>query len=177
MIWHLTVQLALYLLVLPIFGMIGYRRGWRRELFLVPFVLAAVLFLYLNEGKNLAQFLTQLLFDKQAGDVSSRTVFIVTLFALAVIVGLGYIIGGRMFPKPATPQDRVLGIIPASITGFLVMYYITTTLFPATQSAVIGQGLIEVDQIHIGYYILVLFIILAIVLVVRLVAASAGKKK
>ncbi|MBA2285061.1 MAG: CvpA family protein [Ktedonobacteraceae bacterium] len=177
MIWHLTIQLALYLFILPIFAMFGYQRGWRREVFLWPFVGLAAFFLYLNLGKNLAQFVLQLILDRPVTDPSEKTLLIFTILGMVVILGTGYLLGNRMFPKPGAGQDRVLGMFAALPTGFLAVYYLTNVIFPSTRDTLIGQGSLQVDQLHIGAYVLVLFIILAVVLVVRLVVASTGKKK
>jgi MFS family permease len=175
--WHLTLQTALFIVVVPIFLWLGYRRGWRRELFLLPFILGAVLFLILNIGQALAQFLTQLLLDRPGVSAAPRAVFFISVLCLAGIVAMGYLLGNRLFPKPGTPQDRVLGILPAFISGSVVVYYLTTLIFPGTQQVILGQGFILLDQYHLGYYALGLFIIVAIVIVIRLVTAGGGKKK
>ncbi|GER82479.1 MAG: hypothetical protein IMW90_01510 [Thermogemmatispora sp.] len=175
--WHLTLQTALFILLVPIFLWLGYRRGWRRELFLLPFVLGAVLFLILNVGRGLTQFLTQLFVDQPGINPSPRAVTIVTVLCLAGIIAAGYLLGNRLFPKPSAPQDRVLGLGPALITGCVAVFYLTTLVFPQTQAVMLGQGFILLDQYHLGYYALALFIIIAVVVVIRLVSASAGKKK
>jgi hypothetical protein len=175
--WHLTLQTALFIVIVPIFMWFGYRRGWRRELFLLPFVLGAVLFLSLNMGQGLTQFLTQLLLDRPGVSASPRAVLVLTVICLIGIVAAGYLLGNRLFPRPSTPQDRVLGLAPSFVTGFIAVFYLTTLIFPGTQKMMLGQGFILLDQYHLGYYALGLFIIVAIVIVIRLVSTSTGKKK
>src|SRR5579875_2815663 len=45
-----------FFLVILIFAVVGFQRGWKRELVSLGFSLGAVLFLYLGGGNGLAQF-------------------------------------------------------------------------------------------------------------------------
>ncbi|WP_376796181.1 hypothetical protein [Thermogemmatispora sp.] len=175
--WHLTLQLALSILVILIFMWFGYRRGWRRELFLVPFILGAVLFLILNIGRGLAQILAQFFVDIPGVSPAGRAITAVTIICVVGLVAAGYLLGNRLFPKPGVPQDRVLGLVPSFVTGVIVAFGLTNLVFPDTQRVMLGQGFILVDQSRVGYYALALFIIIAIVVVIRLVSTSLGKKK
>jgi hypothetical protein len=56
MTFQLTAPQCFFLVILT-FAIIGFQRGWRRELVSLGFSLAAVLFLYLGGGNGLAQFL------------------------------------------------------------------------------------------------------------------------
>ncbi|MDQ2715777.1 MAG: hypothetical protein M3Z08_12785, partial [Chloroflexota bacterium] len=65
-------------------------------MFLWPFVGLAAFFLYLDLGKNLAQFVLQLILDRPVTDVSGKTLLIFTILGLLIILGMGYLLGSRM---------------------------------------------------------------------------------
>src|SRR5438105_3293074 len=124
MTWQLTVQEAIFLLCLIIFGIMGYQRGWRREIVSLLFIILGIGFLNLNGGAYLARLLYQFLEGKSISQNellrNHPNVWIfVTIASLVVIITLGYIIGSRR-PKAKDGQERTLGLIPGLITGAVI---------------------------------------------------------
>ncbi|HLH60056.1 MAG TPA: hypothetical protein VKV20_00120 [Ktedonobacteraceae bacterium] len=167
------------------FGVLGFMRGWRREIVSMAFSLAGVLFLYLGGGKGLADFIFvrfPIILQIIAGGNSSSTktpptptdvnVLVVTIIAFVVIVGLGYIIGNRAFPKPATPAERFLGVIPAVITGYALIEYVTNVF---AKSPLITVGVNTPSQSQVGNYLLIIFVVAVVAVIAGLIAANAKK--
>src|SRR6266404_2668914 len=79
-----------YLIVLAIFAIIGFARGWRREVISMAFILATVLFLYVGGANGLASFFLQ-----------------------RVPFGINFLSGGAVGPKtlpPAPSSNQVLAV-------------------------------------------------------------------
>jgi len=182
MAWQITEQGALFAIFILAFAWSGYRRGWRRETVSLLFIVLGLVFLYLSGGAFLARLLYQLLLDvnlteQQLIASHPRFVLITTIFAVAIIIGLGYIIGRRAFPKPPIPQDRVLGIIPGVITGALVAAYVTYFLFPNTQTTVVSAGTVFLNLIPNLMANLTVVVIFLLALVVIFIGLAATRPK
>jgi hypothetical protein len=175
-----------FFLVILAFAVIGFQRGWRRELVSLGFSLAAVLFLYLGGGAGLAQFLflrlpviAQIVVggtptSSATGTVSATNVLITTIVTFVVVIGAGYLIGNRVFPKPTTPPERLLGILPAIVSGYFLMLYVTNVL---ANAQLVTFGVSTPKQDTIGSYMLVIVVIAVVILVAALVATNARKAK
>src|SRR3989442_9825248 len=123
------------------FAFIGLRRGWRRELFSLVFALSGVVFLFFGLGQFLAQFFflrlpaivqlgaTGAVDNKPASaytlPANDGRILFTTVLTFIIIVIAGYLIGNKAFPKPATAQERILGVIPSVIAGFVLVAYLT----------------------------------------------------
>lgn len=175
-----------FFLVILAFAVVGFQRGWKRELVSLGFSLGAVLFLYLGGGNGLAQFVFIRL-PVIAGVVVSNSgkapapsttpvpaadILITTIVTFVVIIGAGYLIGNKAFPKPASPPERLLGILPAIVSGYFLMLYVTTVL---TKTSLITFGVDTPNQGVVGNYMLIIFIIAVVVVVAALIATSAKK--
>src|SRR5690348_13016954 len=112
-----------FIIGIAAFGLIGFWRGWRREVISLAFGLTGGLFLLLNGGDSLAAlvFVTlPVIFHVLLSSSpmatppkpSAEAVLIVTLISFVLIVVAGYWIGNRAFPggKTLQPADRLLGI-------------------------------------------------------------------
>ena len=167
-----------------VFAIIGLQRGWRREVISLAFVLAGLVFLVLfNLGQGIANFLftrvpviiADVLGQPAAHTTapSSSVVQLTTVITFFALLALGYLVGNRAMPKAATPADRVLGVIPAIITGFIVIFFVNR-FFSTTQN---GTSLftLAVETPDPSKYIVVVFIIAVIAVIIGLVAASAKK--
>lgn len=180
----LTAPQCFFLVILA-FAVVGFQRGWKRELVSLGFSLGAVLFLYLGGGNALAAFVFRRLpviatiiaggsgTNIGANSTSASNVFLVTIIAFVLIVGIGYLIGNKAFPRPATPSERLLGILPAIVSGYFLMLYVTNVL---AKTSLITFGINTPSQGVIGNYMLIIFIIAVVVVVAALIAASAAKK-
>jgi hypothetical protein len=180
MAWQLNATQLFYIAIIA-FGVIGFIRGWRREVVSLAFVLTGVLFLYLNGGEYMAKILFQylprvigfILTEKAPAkppNPSKTVVEITTIITFIVIVIMGYVVGNRAFEKPKVPADRILGIIPAVITGFAI---ISSTIFVGSTLFTLAVQPIKLNSV--GNYMLVIFIIALVALVLGLISASARK--
>lgn len=178
----LTAPQCFFIAILA-FAVVGFQRGWRREVISLVFILAGVLFLYLNGGRGVAQFLfTRLpvVFQDATGantsaastSPSDSQVLITTFLVFVVIVGVGYVVGNRAFPPPTAPSDRILGIIPSIVSGYAIILYITTAF---SRTPLITIGVNTPSQALLSSYMVVIFVISAILVVISLVASNAKK--
>lgn len=179
----LTAPQCFFIAILG-FGALGFFRGWRREVVSMAFSLAGVLFLYLGGGKSLAEFLfvrVPVIWQVISGSTSSSKVppepsavniLAVTIIAFVLIVALGYIIGNKAFPKAVTPAERFLGIIPAVITGYALISYVTNVF---AKSPLITVGVNTPSQGQVGNYLLIIFVVTVVAVIAGLIAANAKK--
>ncbi len=169
------------------FGLVGFIRGWRREVISLAFSLAGVLFLILNGGTGLAQFIfvrIPVIFQEivsssspatKPANPSDSTVLLTTLVTFAAIVVAGYLIGNRAFPakvSAATPADRILGVIPGLVTGYFVITYIANVF---AKSPVFTVGVNTPTQSLLSEYVPLLFIVGVVAVVIGLIASRANK--
>ncbi|HLX56189.1 MAG TPA: CvpA family protein [Ktedonobacteraceae bacterium] len=167
------------------FGLIGFFRGWRREVISLAFALTAVLFLLLNGGTAVAQ----LVFVKTpsafqyftSGKVqtfpqpSPTAVLASTLIAFALIVLLGYYIGNRAFPSKSSTlsaADHLLGILPGLVTGYFLITYISKIF---ATSPIISVGVGTPTQSLLSDSLPLLFIVAVVAVIAGLIAARAKK--
>jgi hypothetical protein len=179
----LTAPQCFFIAILA-FGVLGFYRGWRREVVSMAFSLAGVLFLYLGGGKSLAEFVflrLPVILQVVSGGTSSTkpstppsdvNVLATTIIAFVAIVALGYIIGNRAFPKAVTPADRFLGVIPAVVTGYALITYVTNVF---AKSPLITIGVNTPSQSLVGNYLLIIFVVAVVAVVAGLIAANAKK--
>jgi len=170
-----------------VFIVVGFQRGWRRELVSLVFVLLGIFLIRPDSGKTFSEFLTRLpqvfgfLVTGSSGSnaqpPAQATDFFLgpwgAIILFAAIVGLGYFIGNKAFPKPGTPQERSIGIIPGIVErGFIIAYL--SSLIPKTAN---GQSLftVAVQAPDPGNFVPVLFLIAIVAVIVALIAARAKK--
>jgi len=166
------------------FGVIGFWRGWRREVISLAFALTGVLFLLLNGGDALAQLafvktpiVIHDIFSSGPMTTPSKpdptAVLIVTLITFVVIVVTGYIIGNRAFPgKTLTPAERLLGVLPGLVTGYFLITYIANIF---SKSPLITVGFGTPTQNVVTNYVPLLIIVAIVVVVAGLIASRAKK--
>ena len=181
--FQLTAPQCFFLVILA-FAVIGFQRGWKRELVSLGFSLGAVLFLYLGGGSGLANFLflrlpvnAQIVVGGSStsaptGTVSTSDVLITTIVTFIVIIGAGYLIGNRAFPRPNAPAERLLGILPAIVSGYFLMLYVTNVL---SKASLITFGVSTPKQDVVGSYMLIIVVVAVVIIVAALVATSAKK--
>lgn len=183
-----TSQQCFFVAVL-VFIVIGFQRGWRRELITLIFVLLAIILIRpSSNGGFIAGFFARIpaliayLFTGSTGTAAATSTrasnFLGpwgTLLEFIMIVALGYIIGQRAFPKPATPAERFIGIVPSVISGAFILAYLTTGNFFAKNQQ--GQSFfsVVVQPPDPTNYISVIFVIAVIAVVVGLIAGKVKK--
>lgn len=168
------------------FIVVGFQRGWRREVITLVFVLLAVFLVRPDSSKVFGQFFSRLpstlgfLFTGSAQNGSSgsaNTNFLGpwgALLVFALIIALGYYVGNRAFPqKPATPTERFIGVVPAVVYGAFILAYLGS-FFPKDAA---GRALftVAIQPPDPGNYVAVIFVIAVVALVVALIAARAKK--
>ena len=174
-----------FIIGIAAFGLIGFWRGWRREVISLAFALTGVLFLLLNGGQALAELvfvkLPIIFHDLISSSPMSAppkpdatAVLVVTLITFVVIVVAGYLIGNRAFPggKALQPADRLLGILPGLITGYFLITYISNTF---ANSHLITVGVNTPTETVITNYVPILIIVAIVVVVAGLVIARSKK--
>jgi hypothetical protein len=183
MTWLVTPQQCFFIAMIA-FGVIGFWRGWRREVISLAFALTGVLFLLLKGGDALAQLVfvktpvvLHYIFSSGPAPApaapSANAVLTVTLITFVLIVVLGYIIGNRAFPsKNLTPGERLLGVLPGLVTGYFLITYIAN-IFASSPLITVGFGT-PAENLVTNY--VPLLIIVAIVVVVAGLIASRSKK-
>src|SRR2546428_5625392 len=176
--------LQCFTVTIIVFMVIGLLRGWRREVISLAFVLVGLLFLFvISGGQGLAHFIfvkmpvviADILGQPKPNpaEPSAQIVQITTLVSFVVILALGYLIGNKVMPKPTTPAERILGVIPAVITGFSVIFFMNNFL-SRNQG---GNSLftLAVETPNPSQYVVVIFAIAVVAVVIGLVAASVKK--
>jgi hypothetical protein len=161
------------------FIVLGFYRGWRRELISLVFVLIAVILVQPGTSGNLLQFLERLpgaigvllTGRPQSTGAGATGPFLGawgTLLIFALIVALGYYIGTRAFPKPVTPTERFIGVVPALVSGFFVLGYLRNF---------VGQSLftVAIQPPDPANYVPVILVIAIISVVIGLIAARSKK--
>jgi hypothetical protein len=166
----------------------GFYRGWRREVISLVFILLGIFIAQPATASAIGAFLDRLpaLINYlltgtpappaplQAPQISFGVAGTLLLFAL--IVALGYYVGNRAFPKPATPAERFIGVVPALISGAAVLYYLNnSSIF--TKNANGQENLAAVFQIpDPAAYVPLLFLIALIAVIVALISNRTAKK-
>jgi hypothetical protein len=181
--------LQFFFIVVLVFAVIGFQRGWRREIVSFGFSMGALLLLLIDQGKWLANFL----FNKipvigqliaggsthaSSDNVNSTNLVITKLLLLGLMIGLGYVIGNKAFPRPNTPPERLFGILPAIVGGYFLVFYLTNYFLPTSSGGPTSQVTVGIDTPStstVGNSVLIIFIIAVVVVVAALIAANAKK--
>ena len=172
-----------FFVVFLAFAVIGFIRGWRREIVSLAFTLAAVLIGALNGGILVAQavFVRLPLAFQDPNNLhtppspTSTEVLIVTALTLTIIIALGYIIGNRAFPKPTTPPERIWGAIPAIISGIAIYSVLSRLTTVVNGGQVFTVAVPNPSPDMVGNYLLLIFVVLVVLVIIGLVASSAKK--
>lgn len=183
MTWLVTPQQCFFIAMIA-FGVIGFWRGWKREVISLAFALTAVLFLLLKGGDAVAQLvfvktpiILHYIFSSGPAPTpaapSPTAVLTVTLITFVVIVVIGYIIGNRAFPNKAlTPGERLLGVLPGLVTGYFLITYISNT-FASSPLITVGVGTPAANLVT--NYVPLLIVVAIVVVLAGLIASRAKK--
>src|SRR5258708_30512627 len=114
-----------YLIVLAIFAIIGFARGWRREVISMAFIVPTVLFLFVGGANGLASFFLQRVpygFNFLTGGAigpkslppppSSNEVLVVAAITFIVAIIVGFLVSNGAQKSPGTARGRALDIFP-----------------------------------------------------------------
>lgn len=162
---------------------LGFQRGWRRELVSLVFVLLAVFLMRPDSSRTVVQFLERIpsTFIYLATGSASETGSSATpvgiapwgaLIGFILIVIIGYLVGNKAFPKPTTPYERFIGVVPAVVSGAFVLAYIANFI---PKSAGQPQVQFTMQAPDPGNYVAVIFMIALVAVLIALIAARAKK--
>ncbi len=178
-----TQQQCFYIAIFA-FMVLGFQRGWRRELVSLVFILLAVFLVHPDTSNALGSFLGRLpviigyLGTNSAPPPAQPVSFLGgPMWSLIIFIGmviLGYYAGNKLFSGPTTPQDRFFGIIPALVAGAFVLSYLSSYLprNPVTGQPTLSLNVASPDPTN---YIPVIFVIAIVALVIALIAARSKK--
>ena len=174
-----------FFVAILVFIVLGFQRGWRREVISLVFVLLASAIIRPDTSNAIGSFLgrlpvvfafltgtTQSPESAQSANLVGGPVWSLVIFAGLIVVG--YVVGNRVFPKPATPQERFIGIIPGVISGAFILWYLRSYIQSSAGDSTLSFDLSSTDP---NNYIPVIFVIAILALVVALISARVKKKK
>lgn len=185
MTWQLTPVECFFIAIIA-FGVIGFQRGWRREIITLAFTLTGILFLSLG-SQALTEFvyvkLPRAFYTLTTGQpnpqpaatiaASDPKVAITAAIAFLVFIALGYIVSSRVAPKPSGTPERIFGIIPGIVMGYAVLQFISAALNNSTLYSVNVKPLTTND---IGNNWLLVFVIIVGVVILALISVNAKKR-
>lgn len=175
-----------FYVVIFVFLVGGFYRGWKRETISLIFILLGAFLVRPNSNQDFGQYIQRVpqifsyLFTGKVSPTPATTSGLNfgplgTLLVFALIVALGYVIGNRAFPKPATPAERFIGIVPALISGAAVLYYVDTSGFFVRNA----QGQASISTVVMlpdpSQYVPIIITIAIIALIIALIASRTRK--
>jgi hypothetical protein len=175
-----------YAIVIAIFAIIGFARGWRSEVISMAFIVPTVLFLYIGGANGLASFFLQRIpygFNFfTSGAIGPKTlppppgqnqVLAVAVITLAVAIVVGFLVSNnKAFKSGGTPRERFLGIIPGMVEGVAIVAMIGR-LFASNPQITVGTATPNPNNLGNGF--LVIFLIAIAALIIGLLAGRVGK--
>ena len=181
----ILTSVQFYAIVIAIFAIFGFARGWRREVVSMAFIVPTVLFLYVGGGNGLAGFFlqripygTNFLTDGAVGPKTlppppgPNQVLVVAIIALIAAIVLGFLVGNRAFKPTGTPTERFVGIIPGLVEGVAIVAMIGR-LFASNPQITVGTATPNPNNLGNGF--LLIFLIAVAALIIGLLAGRVGK--
>jgi hypothetical protein len=166
-----------FFVAILVFIVLGFQRGWKRELISLVFILLASFIVHPNTSIVVGNFLTRLLGAVGGSSAThpSPVTQVTSLFGssfwsliiFAGLVILGYYVGNRAFPQPATPHERFIGIVPAVVSGAFVLGYLSNYFKTTAGSSSLKVDMQSPDPLN---YIAVIFMIAIVAVVVAVIA-------
>lgn len=163
------------------FIVVGFVRGWCRELVSLVFVLLAVCLIHPDTSNALNCFLGRSGYAiTYLGGTSQQlppTCYSVlgflsgafwSLLIFVFLVALGYLIGNRVFPYPRFFVDRLFGIIPSIISGSFILFYLSSFFRVAGQPP---NFLLSMQQLNPSQFVPLMFVFVIVSIILALVAA------
>lgn len=184
MTWQLT-PLQCFFIAIVAFGVIGFQRGWRREVISLTFTLTGILFLLFG-SVGLSEFIyyklpraitalttgTQNTTPSPSIAADDPRVAISTSIAFLTFIAVGYLVSSKVMPRATLAPDRLWGIIPGIISGYAILTFFTSAL---SKASLFQLNVNTPNQSLIGSYLLVVFVIIVVVVILALISASAKK--
>jgi hypothetical protein len=171
-----------FFLAILIFMVIGFQRGWKREVISLVFVLLASVLVHKDTSDIISAVLGRIptVFAYMTGTASpppSTPVAFLggpvwSLIIFAGLIALGYFVGDKVMPKPANPQERFIGVIPSVLSGAFILGYLSSYVTVAAGNPKLTIDLSTTDP---NNFVPVIVMIAILALVVALIAARVKK--
>lgn len=172
-----TEQQCFFVAIL-IFIVVGFQRGWRRELVSLVFILLAAFLVHQDTSNAVSSFIGRLpaVVGYAAGTPQTQTTSVASflggpfwsLIIFVALVILGYYIGNKAFPRPSGPQERFIGIVPAVISGAFVLGYLSNYFKTIGGRSTVSVDIQSPDPLN---YVAIIFFIAVIAIVVAVIAS------
>jgi hypothetical protein len=171
--------------VLIIFMVVGFMRGWGREVISLVFILLAVCLVHPDTSDAFNCFLgrsgsfiayvsdsSQLPTSACYSGISFLRGAFWSFLIFVLLVTLGYCIGNRICPEPRCLQTRFFGILPAVVSGTILLFYLCFYM-----KAIGGPNNLQVNlqQLNPSSFVPVICVILIITLIFALVVSCCKK--
>jgi hypothetical protein len=169
------------------FAVMGFYRGWKKEVLSLLFILIAAFLVRPSSGGGFTEMLARLpatISYLLTGTVSPPSAPAPTnaflgplgpVLAFLLIAALGYYLGEKAFPKPASPTERILGILPAITAGALFLGFLNSSNFFAKDPQGHSVFSIMLQPPDPGQFVPVLLVISILVVIGGLIATRAKK--
>lgn len=178
-------ELTCFYIAMLAFIVIGFQRGWKRELITLVFVLLGAFLIQPGSSRGFASFIGHLtsgvsyIFTGTIQPASAPPPILDGLFGpwgplliFAAIIALGFFVGSRAFPRPTTPSERFIGIVPAVIYGAVILSYLGSYLKTSAGNSNVAVTLASPDP---GNYIPIIFVILIVAVIVGMLISRTKK--
>ncbi len=169
------------------FAVVGFYRGWKKEVLSLLFILIAAFLVRPSSGGGFTEMIARLpatISYLVSGTVSPSsgpaptTAFLGPwgpILAFLLIAALGYYLGEKAFPKPASPTERILGILPAIAAAALFLAFLNSSNFFAKDAAGHSVFSISLQPPDPGQFVPILLVISILVVIGGLIATRAKK--
>jgi hypothetical protein len=171
--------------ILLIFIVMGFMRGWAREVISLVFILLAVCLVHPNTSDTLNCFLGRsgnfIAYVSGSSSLPSPTCYAAigflggafwSLLIFILLIALGYCIGNLLCPCPRFLLPRCLGVLPAVISGTIILFYLSFYIRAIGESASLELSL---QHLNPGSLLPIVFVIIIIVLIAALIASCWRK--
>jgi hypothetical protein len=128
-------QTHVFFIIVGAMALVGFIRGWSREVVTCAVVLGAVLFLIAGGERMLARLLLGHLPGPLAKLAMSGGGLAIGLAALIGALMLGYWLGNQYGEEPSMYRHRLSGMLPGAAVGAALTYYLSEHLAAGTRLA------------------------------------------
>jgi hypothetical protein len=170
-----------FFLAILVFIVIGFQRGWQRELISLLAVLLASALIRPNTSDILGTFLSRIgaffAFITGSEPATTEPVPVIggpiwSLILFTALVAVGYFVGNRVFKAPTNSTDRFIGVIPAVLSGAFILGYLNYYLGDTAGQQSVTWDLASTDP---AKFVPVIFMIGILAVVVAVIAARIKK--
>jgi hypothetical protein len=177
---------ACFFIIVLAYAIVGFIRGWKRELVSLLFYIIAFFLLSANGNQSLAAVIARLssAFSyaitgrPQSNGMNTTASFLgpwASFLIFILLIAIGYYLGNKAFPMPTMVSERLLGILPALIEATLVISFLNSSNFFARDEN--GQLVFTLQPPDPAQFLLILFVIGILATIGALIAAGIQSRK